>query len=115
MQESLRNIVTHLASTIGERNFKSYDALCEAAEFLERAFDEAGHEVKWPTYDIAGKSGSSANRTSFDDQPSNSTSTTPGAADNSKSGMRMTPSWPRRACRIRSLGRESAYDPVEAG
>lgn len=55
MQDSLRDIVTRLASDIGERNALRYKALCETAEFLERSLHDTGHEVRRQSYDIAGK------------------------------------------------------------
>ncbi len=55
MEDELRGIVTHLARGIGERNARRYDALCEAAGFLERSLAQAGHQVLRQSYEIAGK------------------------------------------------------------
>ena len=43
VQEQIRFYVTHLANTIGERNLHQYEALCEAADFIETEFVKFGY------------------------------------------------------------------------
>jgi Zn-dependent M28 family amino/carboxypeptidase len=55
MEELLRQDVAQLASRIGERNLKRYEALCEAASFIEQSFGAAGHEAMRQSYEALGK------------------------------------------------------------
>ncbi len=55
MEDQLRRDVTHLGGTIGQRNLKCYDALGEAAGFLERSLQAAGHDPRRQWYEARGK------------------------------------------------------------
>ena len=42
-EEALRRTVTELAGVIGERNVYRYSKLCQAADFIEHTFLQAGY------------------------------------------------------------------------
>jgi hypothetical protein len=50
LRDELRKDVEHLALTIGDRNLDRYDALCDAARYVESQFLAAGYEVDRQTY-----------------------------------------------------------------
>ncbi len=52
--ERLRSDVQVLATEIGERNYRKYEALGRAADRVERSFDAAGHEPARQTYAVDG-------------------------------------------------------------
>ena len=51
----LEKHVVHLATTIGERNLRTYDKLCEAADYIEAEFKSYGYKPVRQTYQVHGK------------------------------------------------------------
>jgi hypothetical protein len=52
--DELKKYVTHLAVTIGERNLRHHDELCEAADYIEKQFTDWGYQPKRQTYQLRG-------------------------------------------------------------
>lgn len=53
--ESLRSSVVSLVDMIGERNMDHYEALCAAADYIERRFKTAGLTVSRQVYEVDGR------------------------------------------------------------
>jgi len=54
LRDALRQDVETLAGEIGERNLWLEPQLSAAADFIERSFAEAGHDVKHQCFDVGG-------------------------------------------------------------
>ena len=52
---ALEKHVVHLATTIGERNLRTYDKLNEAADYVEAEFKSYGYKPKRQTYQVHGR------------------------------------------------------------
>ena len=52
---ALEKYVVHLATTIGERNLRTYDKLNEAADYIEAEFKSYGYKPARQTYQVHGK------------------------------------------------------------
>lgn len=55
LRAELRSHVQKLAGEIGERNMSHYPALLQAAEFIEKAFSDAGLQPRRDSYEIRGR------------------------------------------------------------
>jgi Zn-dependent M28 family amino/carboxypeptidase len=55
-EESLRRTVTELAGGIGERNVYHYSNLCQASDFIEQSFLDAGYRPIRQEYQASGRS-----------------------------------------------------------
>ena len=53
--DALKKHIVHLATTIGERNLRTYDKLNEAADFIEAEFKSYGYKPKRQTYQVHNK------------------------------------------------------------
>jgi hypothetical protein len=53
-ESALKAHVEHLATTIGERNLKKYDELCEAADYIETEFKNYGLKPARQTFKVRG-------------------------------------------------------------
>lgn len=51
----LKKHVVHLATTIGERNLRTYDKLCDAADYIEAEYKSYGYQPKRQTYQVHGR------------------------------------------------------------
>ena len=51
----LEKHIVHLATTIGERNLRTYDKLCDAADYIEAEFKSYGYKPARQTYQVHGK------------------------------------------------------------
>ena len=56
LRDELRRHVEKLAGEIGERNLIRYSALGEAADYVDKGFEQAGYSVERQTYDVAPRS-----------------------------------------------------------
>jgi Zn-dependent M28 family amino/carboxypeptidase len=54
-EESLRSTVTQLAGVIGERNIHQYSNLCQASDFIEHCFRDAGYHPIRQEYEARDK------------------------------------------------------------
>jgi hypothetical protein len=54
LRGSLETDVTHLATTIGERNLAHYPELLQAADYVEQRFQEFGFDVHRQTFQVNG-------------------------------------------------------------
>jgi hypothetical protein len=54
IRTALRAHVEELAGNIGERNLYRYEALVEAADFIQRTFESQGHQVARQRYEVSG-------------------------------------------------------------
>ena len=52
---ALEKHIVHLATTIGERNLRTYDKLCDAADYVEAEFKSYGYKPARQTYQVHGK------------------------------------------------------------
>jgi len=52
---ALKKHVVHLATTIGERNLRTYDKLNEAADYVEAQFKSYGYKPARQTYQVHGR------------------------------------------------------------
>lgn len=50
--ERLKEVVVHLSETIGERNLRNYQRLDEAADYLEKTFQDSKYSVERQTYQV---------------------------------------------------------------
>jgi Zn-dependent M28 family amino/carboxypeptidase len=55
IREQLLKDVTHLATTIGERNLGRYSALNATTDYLEHRLRELGYDVARQTYEVSGR------------------------------------------------------------
>jgi len=53
-EQVLKKHVVHLATTIGERNLRTYDKLCDAADYIEAEYKSYGYQPKRQTYQVHG-------------------------------------------------------------
>ena len=54
-EQVLKKHVVHLATTIGERNLRTYDKLCDAADYIEAEYKSYGYQPKRQTYQVHGR------------------------------------------------------------
>ena len=54
IKERLQKIVKHLSDKIGERNLNQYQALNDAASYLQESFKTAGYKVERQTFQVNG-------------------------------------------------------------
>ncbi len=54
-EKALEKYIVHLATTIGERNLRTYGKLCEAADYIESEFKSYGYQPVRQTYQVHGR------------------------------------------------------------
>ena len=54
-EQALKKHVVHLATTIGERNLRTYDKLCDAADYIEAEYKSYGYKPARQTYQVHGR------------------------------------------------------------
>lgn len=54
-EKTLEKYIVHLATTIGERNLRTYDKLCEAADYIEAELKSYGYQPARQTYQVHGR------------------------------------------------------------
>ena len=54
-EQTLKKHVVHLATTIGERNLRTYDKLCDAADYIEAEYKSYGYKPARQTYQVQGR------------------------------------------------------------
>ena len=54
-EQALKKHVVHLATTIGERNLRTYDKLCDAADYIEAEYKSYGYKPARQTYQAYGR------------------------------------------------------------
>ena len=54
-EQALKKHVVHLATTIGERNLRTYDKLCDAADYIEAEYKSYGYKPMRQTYQVQGR------------------------------------------------------------
>ena len=54
-EKALEKYIVHLATTIGERNLRTYGKLCEAADYIESEFKSYGYQSVRQTYQVHGR------------------------------------------------------------
>lgn len=53
-EAALKKHIEHLATTIGERNLRTYQKLCDAADFIEAEYKSYGYKPARQTYQVNG-------------------------------------------------------------